>query len=64
MRVRGVPLRGVPFGGGKLMGGAHITLNTEWKIANGTGMFVGVFYDYYMVIGKVRWGSKCHFRSF
>ena len=46
------------------MGGAHITLNTEWKIANGTGMFVGVFYDYYMVIGKVRWGSKCHFRSF
>ena len=32
MRVRGVPLGGVPFGGGKLMGGAHITLNTEWKI--------------------------------
>ena len=32
MRVRGVPLGGVPFGGGKLMGGAHITVNTEWKI--------------------------------
>ena len=32
MRVRGVTLGGVPFGGGKLMGGAHITVNTEWKI--------------------------------
>ena len=32
MRVRGVTLGGVPFGGGKLMGGAHISVKTEWKI--------------------------------
>ena len=31
MRVRGSHLGG-PFGGAKLMGGAHITVNTEWKI--------------------------------
>ena len=32
MRVRGLTLGGVPFGGWQLLGGAHITLNTECKI--------------------------------
>ena len=32
MRVRGVTLGGMPFGGGKLWGGTHIGLNTECKI--------------------------------
>ena len=31
MRVRGSHLGGAIWGG-KLMGGAHITVNTEWKI--------------------------------
>ena len=32
MRVRGLTLGGGLIWGGKLMGGTHITLNTEWKI--------------------------------
>ena len=45
MRVRGVTLGGMPFGGASCGGALILALILNAKFWYHTGMFVGIFYD-------------------